>query len=284
VLSSYSVVSSSRTVRPYSPWGGRWIGQWRTTWSTVCSSAPHPQAAEEAILQEAETPDTGAQAVKPDPGSSWKGHSGEVGAGVGDENAKSCGVVRLLRIPLVLRPVRRTYVVFVRWTDELLCDGYKWVSRVDEPSHASALDGQVSAEWSRSPGSMARHARDNVASLRRSSAGWMPAQIGRLFAGVGRRHPVTNRKVSLMARSMRRAWALRHQTGAQYSAVECTRIRMAVRRVVAPALQPEPGSHLRSATRDVSFLRSNSRCRRYFSDLSNVTPRYLGSEQKGRVS
>ena len=28
--------------------GGRWIGQRRTTWSTVCS-APHSQAAEEAI-------------------------------------------------------------------------------------------------------------------------------------------------------------------------------------------------------------------------------------------
>ena len=55
---------------------------------------------------------------------------------------------------------------------------------------------------------------------------------------------------------------------------------MAVRSVVAPAPQPEPVSRLRSATRDVSFLRSNSRCRRYVSDLSNVTPRYLGSEQK----
>jgi len=49
VLSSHSVVSSSITVRPCSPWGGRWIGHWRTTWSTVCSSAPHSQTAEEAI-------------------------------------------------------------------------------------------------------------------------------------------------------------------------------------------------------------------------------------------
>jgi len=49
VLSSHSTVSSSRTVRPCSPWGCRWIGHWRTTWSTVCSSAPHSQAAEEAI-------------------------------------------------------------------------------------------------------------------------------------------------------------------------------------------------------------------------------------------
>jgi len=66
-----------------------------------------------------------------------------------------------------------------------------------------ALDGRVSAEWSRCPGSMARRARDNMAPLRRSSAGWMPARIGRLFAGVGRRHPITIRKASLMVGSMR---------------------------------------------------------------------------------
>jgi len=30
-----------------------------------------------------------------------------MGAGVGDENAESCGAVRPLRIPLVLRPLRR---------------------------------------------------------------------------------------------------------------------------------------------------------------------------------
>ena len=49
VLSSHSIVSSSRTVRPCCPCGGRWIGQWRTAWSTMCSSAPHSQAAEGAI-------------------------------------------------------------------------------------------------------------------------------------------------------------------------------------------------------------------------------------------
>ena len=56
---------------------------------------------------------TGAEAVKPDPGSSWEGHSGG-GAGVGDENAESCGIVCPLCIPLVIRPLRRTYVVVVR--------------------------------------------------------------------------------------------------------------------------------------------------------------------------
>ena len=51
-----------------------------------------------------------------------------------------------------------------------------------------------------------------------------------------------------------------------------------------PTLAVKPASRLRSAMRDVSFLRSDSRCRRYVSDLSNVTLRYLGSEQMGRVS
>ena len=55
-----------------------------------------------------------------------------------------------------------------------------------------ALGGRVSVECSRCPGSMAWHARDSVAPLRRSSAGWMPARIGRLSVGVGCRHPVTN--------------------------------------------------------------------------------------------
>jgi len=76
------------------------------------------------------------------------------------------------------------------------------VSRFKAPS--SALDGQVSAEWSKSPDSMARRARDSVAPLRRSSAGWMPARIGRLSADVGRMHPVTIRKASLKAGLIRR--------------------------------------------------------------------------------
>jgi len=69
-----------------------------------------------------------------------------------------------------------------------------------------------------------------------------------------------------------------------YSAVEWTRAKVDVRSLVAPAPQPEPASRLKSATRDINFLRSDSRCRRYVSDLSNVTPRYLGSEQKSKVS
>jgi len=48
-----------------------------------------------------ETPDTGAEAVDPDPDSSWEGHSGRVGTGVWNESSEFCGVVRPLRIPLM---------------------------------------------------------------------------------------------------------------------------------------------------------------------------------------
>ena len=54
---------------------------------------------------------------------------------------------------------------------------------LDLRRRAFALDGRLSADWSRCPGSLARRARGSVAPLRRSSAGWMPARIGRLSAG-----------------------------------------------------------------------------------------------------
>ena len=65
-----------------------------------------------------------------------------------------------------------------------------------------------------------RRARERVALLRRSSDGWMPAKAYKSSVGVGRKHTVTRRKVWLIGLSMRRALALRHQTGAKYSAVE----------------------------------------------------------------
>ena len=149
---------------------------------------------------------------------------------------------------------------------------YKWTSRFE--AQWIRTWWTVSAECSRCPGSMARRARERVAPLRQRSAGWMPARIGRLSSGVGRRHPVTISKALLMAGSMRRVWAPRHQMGTQYSAFEWIRARVAIRRVVASAPQPEPASRLWSAMRDVNFLRSDSRCRRYVSDLPSVTPRY----------
>jgi len=69
----------------------------------------------------------------------------------------------------------------------------------------------------------------------------------------------------------------------QYSAVEYIKAKVAVPNVVAPETQTKPESCLKSATHDVSFLQSDSRCQQYVSDLSNITPRYLGSEQKRRI-
>ena len=66
------------------------------------------------------------------------------------------------------------------------------------------LDLRLRAFPLRCPGSMGRRARDGVAPLQRSSAGWMPASIGRLSVGIGRSHPVKVRRVSLVAGSMRR--------------------------------------------------------------------------------
>jgi len=81
------------------------------------------------------------------------------------------------------------------FSDELMsCCAAGTNGCLDLRRRAFALEGRVSVEWSRWPGSIVRRARDSVAPLRRSSAGWMPARIGRLSTGVGRRHPVTIRK------------------------------------------------------------------------------------------
>jgi len=79
-------------------------------------------------------------------------------------------------------------------SDKLSCCATCTNGCLDLRRCAFALDGRVSAEWSRCPGSMARRAGDNVAPMRRSSASWLPARIRRLSAGAGRRHPVTIRR------------------------------------------------------------------------------------------
>ena len=85
--------------------------------------------------------------------------------------------------------MRRTYVVVDRYADELLRAGTN--ACLDIRPRAFALGGQVSAERSSCPGYRERRARDSIAPLRRSSAGWMPVRIGRLSTGVGRRQSVT---------------------------------------------------------------------------------------------
>ena len=70
--------------------------------------------------------------------------------------------------------------------------------------------------WSRVP----HFAKESVAPKRQSSSGWMLEGISRWSVSVGRRHPVTMRKASFKTLLMRRVCALRHQTGAQYLAVD----------------------------------------------------------------
>ena len=77
-------------------------------------------------------------------------------------------------------------------------------------------------------------------------------------------------------------WALRHHSGARYSAVEYTRARVALRRTEAPAPQAVPASSLISETLVLSFLQSDSKCRLFVRDLSSVMPRYFGVLDNGR--
>jgi len=60
----------------------------------------------------AESPDTGAEAVMPNPRCPWQGHSWRVSAGF--ESTEPRSVVQPLRTPLVIRPERRTSVVVCR--------------------------------------------------------------------------------------------------------------------------------------------------------------------------
>ena len=55
-----------------------------------------------------EMSDTSAEAIKPDLGCSWVGHSEVMGARVGDETVDSCRFFRPLRVPLVIHPVHHT--------------------------------------------------------------------------------------------------------------------------------------------------------------------------------
>jgi len=179
MLSSHSVVSSSRTVRPCSPWGGRWIGHWRTTCLTVCSSAPHSQVAEEAILhlykQERKRPTPVPRRLS------------RIQALLGRVIQGGCVPVSGIEVRSLVGLSAHSALHWwsahcatrMLLSEKLMsCCAAGTNGCLDLRRRATALDGRVSAGWSRCPGSMARRPRDNVAPLRRSSAGWMPARIG----------------------------------------------------------------------------------------------------------
>ena len=93
-----------------------------------------------------------------------------------------------------------------------------------------------------------------MARLRQSSVGRIPAKTNKLFISVGRRHPVTMQKTSLISLLMNREWALRHQTSEQYSAAEYTKAKVTVRNVIAAAPQVNPTNRLQGPTCVVNFF------------------------------
>jgi len=134
-----------------------------------------------------ETSDTCAEAVKTEPRCSCQGHSRKVGFDVGDESTESRSVLQPLLIASVIRP-ERPLLLFS--SDELMSCGAGTIGCLDLRCRAFSPCELMRAGWSKFPGPMARRAGESVALLRRNLAGWMPAKIGRLSAGVGRRHPV----------------------------------------------------------------------------------------------
>ena len=99
---------------------------------------------------------------------------------------------------------------------------------------------------------------------------------------MGCRYPVITRSASLIAVLMMQVCTLRHQAGAQYSAVEYTRAKSAVQRTPPWAPHPDPASHLIRAMHEVSFPHSDSSCRWYVSNLFSFTPRYVSIWVNGR--
>ena len=80
-----------------------------------CATLTGRRAGHTPFLQTAAvTSDSGAEAIRPGQRCSWQGHSRRVGAHVGVESTEFGSVVQPLRIPLVIRPERRTYVSVVR--------------------------------------------------------------------------------------------------------------------------------------------------------------------------
>ena len=153
-------------------WGGRWIRHWRATWSTVCSCAQFVQAG-------AETSDTGAKAVKPNPHCPWKGHSRRV---MLKSKMKEWSLVVLFN-----------HYAFHRWSAQ---------------STARMLSDKLMQMGVSIWDTIHSHSVDMWAWVQQMPR--LHGRIGRLSGDVGCRHPVTIHKASLMTGSMGQVWALWH--------------------------------------------------------------------------
>ena len=139
----WAAIQLSHRPEPCSPWG-RWIGHWMTTWSTVCSSAPHSQAAEDILhlyKQERKRPTPVRRRLSRTHTFLGRAIPGGWVPVSGMKVPSLRSVLQPFCIPLVIRPVHCTYFV-VRWTDELLCGGYKLVSQFDVPCICTRWTGE----------------------------------------------------------------------------------------------------------------------------------------------
>ena len=96
----------------------------------------------------ADTSDTSAEAVKPDPGSSWEYHSRGISAG--NENVKSCGGARPLRLPLVIRSLHVCCCCQMNWRDvvwRVQMGVLIWGAVESHLMDRWALSGDVQALW-----------------------------------------------------------------------------------------------------------------------------------------
>ena len=116
--------------------------------------------------------------------------------------------------------------------------------------------------------------------------GWLLSALGRQAipantvswnTGVGLTQPYMVRRELLIARSTFFTCGLLLQTGAQYSAAGNTRACVEIRSVLAEAPQVVPARRRMSATLDVTFPATSSRCCLKFSIRSRRTPRYFGA-------
>ena len=82
-----------------------------------------------------------------DPGSSGEGRSKGMGAGVGDENAESCAVVRPLRTPS--RSAQCAARMLLLSKEQMRCCAAGTNGCLDLRRRAFALGGRVSTEWDR---------------------------------------------------------------------------------------------------------------------------------------
>ena len=123
----------------------------------------------------AETFDTGAEADNSDQRCSWEDHSG---AAMPVSGMKVRSVVGLSDHSAFHWWSAQCDACMLVLSDRLMsCCAVGTNGCLDLRCRAFALDGQVSAEWNWCLGSIAQPARESMASLRRSSAGWMPARM-----------------------------------------------------------------------------------------------------------